>query len=39
MVDGLIFSSTVEVFGALVFGLAEVSFGERLLDVGVGQCL
>ena len=36
MADGLIFSSTVEVFGALVFGLAEASFGAKLNGVGVG---
>ena len=32
--NGLIFSSTVEAFGALVFGLAEASFGAKLNGVG-----
>ena len=36
MADGLIFSCTVEAFGALVFGLAEASFGAKLNGVGVG---
>ena len=36
MADGLIFSSAVEAFGALVLGLAEVSFGAELNGVGVG---
>ena len=36
VVDGLIFSSTVEAFGALVFGFAEASFGLKLNGVGGG---
>ena len=36
VVDGLMFSSTVGTFEALVFGLAEVSFGAKLNGVGVG---
>ena len=36
VVDGLMFSSTVEAFGALVFGLAEASFGVKLNGVGAG---
>ena len=34
VVDGLMFSSTVEVFGALLFGLAEVSFGVNGAEAG-----
>ena len=34
--EGLMFSSTVEAFGALVFGLAEASFGVKLNGVGAG---
>ena len=34
VVDGLMFFSTVEAFGALVFGLAEASFGVKLNGVG-----
>ena len=33
---GLMFSSTVEAFGSLVFGLAEASFGVKLNGVGAG---
>ena len=36
VIDGLMFSSTVEAFGALVFGLAEASFGVKLNGVGAG---
>ena len=36
VVDGLMFSSTVEAFGALVFGLAETSFGLKLNGFGAG---
>ena len=36
VVDGLILSSTVEAFGALVFDLAEASFGAKLNGIGVG---
>ena len=34
--DDVIFSSTVEAFSAMVFGLAEASFGAKLNGVGVG---
>ena len=36
VVDRLMFSSTVETFGALVFGVAEPSFGVKLNGVGAG---
>ena len=39
VVDGLIFSSTVEAFGELVFGLAGASFGAKLNGDGVGAVL
>ena len=35
-VDGLVFSSTAEAFGALFFGLAEASLGTKLNGVGAG---
>ena len=36
VVDGLMFSHTVEAYGALVFGLTEASFGVKLNGVGAG---
>ena len=36
VVDCSIFSSTIEAIGALVFGLAEVSFKAKLNEGGVG---
>ena len=36
VLDGLMFSSTVEAFGTLVFGLAEASFRVKLNGVGAG---
>ena len=34
VVDGFIFSSTVEAFGALIFGLEGASFGAKVNGVG-----